>query len=136
MNHFFSTPFKTIYAMALIALLFSACATTRRTDLFFGMNIPGGGQVSTEAWQQFTDSIISPRFPEGYTESDAWGKWRDTATLQTIAEHTKVLTFIGKKSRSRNAILDTVIQAYIQQYKQQAVLRVDTRYKAQFVTGR
>ena len=118
-QRFTTTAFKALFSTTIIALVFSACATTRRTDLFFGMNIPGGGHVSTEQWKNFSDSMITPRFPEGYTESDAWGKWRDTATLQTIAEHTRVLTFIGKKSRSRNALLDTVIQAYIRQYHQQ-----------------
>jgi hypothetical protein len=130
------TTAKSLFFLAAILFLVSGCASTRRTDLFFGMNIPGGGRVSAEQWKNFNDSIIAPRFPEGYTEYDAMGKWLDTATKATIAEHTKVVTFIGKKSKRRDAIVDSVIQAYIHRYKQQAVLRVDMKYRAEFVTGK
>lgn len=116
-----------------IVLFLTACSTTRRTDLFFGMNIPGGGQVTNEQWEKFNDSIVSPRFPEGYTEWDAAGKWMDTETKQTITENTKVLTFIGKKSRIRESLLDSVTQYYILQYKQQAVLRVDSKSRIKFI---
>jgi hypothetical protein len=117
-------------------LLLSACATTQRTDLYFGRDIPGGGQVSNEQWKLFSDSTVSPRFPEGYTERDANGKWLDTDIRQTITEPTKVLTFVGKKSKARQAGLDTVIQVYIQQYHQQAVLRVDSKVRVKFVERR
>jgi hypothetical protein len=127
---------KPFLFLTAIIVFMSSCVSTRRTDLFFGMNIPGGGRVSAEQWKNFNDSIIAPRFPEGYTEYDAMGKWLDTATKETIAERTKVVTFIGKKSKRREALVDSVIQAYIHQYKQQAVLRVDMKYRAELVTGR
>jgi hypothetical protein len=128
--------FKLYFIYTTSMLFLSACATTQRTDLFFGMNIPGGGQVSTGQWKQFTDSVVSPRFPEGYTEWDAAGKWQDADTKQTISENTKVLTFIAKKSKHVEALLDTVTQAYIHQYKQQAILRVDSKSKVKFITAK
>ncbi|WP_246228498.1 DUF3574 domain-containing protein [Paraflavitalea devenefica] len=121
------TTIKPVTIIAVLLLLLSACATTRRTDLYFGLNIPGGGQVSKEQWQWFSDSVVALRFPEGYTERDATGKWRDTQLHTTITEQTKVLTFIGKKSRQRQAHLDTLMQVYMQRYQQQAVLRMDVK---------
>jgi hypothetical protein len=128
--------FKPSFPAILFALSLSACATTQRTDLFFGMNIPGGGQVSDEQWKKFTDSVVSPRFREGYTEWDAAGKWQDTQTKQTISENTKVLTILGKANKQREALLDTVVQSYIRRFNQQAVLRVDTKAKTKFISAK
>ncbi len=119
----------------LLPLVLSACVSTQRTDLFFGMNIPGGGQVPGDQWKAFTDSVVSPRFPEGYTEWDAAGKWLDTETKQTISENTKVLTFVGKKSNSRNVLLDSITQFYINRFSQQAVLRLDSKSRLKFITA-
>lgn len=116
-----------------LVLLLSACATTMRTDLYFGMSIPGGGKVSQEQWQRFNDSIVSPRFPEGYTEGNVTGKWLDTESHQTITEDTKVLTFIGRRSKTRQTNLDTIIQIYRRQYQQQAILRTDVKVRTRFI---
>ena len=121
-------------ALLIACILFCSCNVTQRTDLFFGMSIPGGGEVSEQQWQQFNDSIVSPAFPEGYTELDASGKWLDTATRKTISEKTKVLSFVGKKANTREQKLDSVIQFYIKRYQQQAVLRVDTKARVKFVS--
>lgn len=119
-----------------VVMLLASCATTQRTDLFFGMNIPGGGSVSTEEWKIFNDSVVSPQFPEGYTEFEAAGKWFDSDTRGTISENTRVLSFIGKKDRRREAGLDSVSHVYIRQFSQQAVLRVDSRVRFRLITGR
>lgn len=120
------------FCLIALCVALCSCATTQRTDLFFGMNIPGGGEVTEQQWQQFNDSVVSRAFPEGYTEFDASGKWRDSETARTIAEKTKVLSFIGRKHRSREAKLDSVVRYYIQRFQQQAVLRVDTKSKVTF----
>ena len=124
---------KTKFAFYISLLLLTSCATTLRTDLYFGLSIPGGGNVSASQWQQFSDSIVSPKFPEGYTEGNVSGKWRDTETHVTITEHTKVLTFIGKKTKMRQSNLDSLIQFYKRQYQQQAVLRTDARVRLRLV---
>jgi hypothetical protein len=98
------------------------------------MSIPGGGEVSEQQWQQFNDSVVSPAFPEGYTELDAAGKWLDTETRKTISEKTKVLSFVGKKNNTREQKLDSVMQFYIKRFQQQAVLRVDTKARVKFVS--
>ena len=46
--------------------------------LYFGGAYPGG-VVTAEQWQQFVDSIVTPRFPEGLTVLQATGQYRTHA---------------------------------------------------------
>ncbi|MCF3112079.1 DUF3574 domain-containing protein [Niabella sp. CC-SYL272] len=120
---------KQILLIAFAGTTITGCVTMQQTDLYFGRNIPGGGQVTEQQWKAFSDSIITPAFPEGYTESDAQGKWMDTESRETIAEDTKRITVIGKRSAKRNGQLNQITQAYIRRFHQQAVLRVDTKIR-------
>ncbi|MBO9595170.1 MAG: DUF3574 domain-containing protein [Niabella sp.] len=112
----------------------AGCATMQHTDLYFGRNIPGGGRVTAQQWRAFSDSIITPAFPEGYTESDVQGKWMDTESRETITEDTKRITVIGKRSAKRNSQLNHITQTYIHRFNQQAVLRVDTKIRYRLIT--
>ena len=118
-----------------IVSMAASCATTQRTDLFFGMNIPDGTRVTPEQWSQFSDSVVALQFPEGYTQFDANGKWMDTESKQTITEPTKVLSFVGKKSKERDLRINAIIQHYIERYKQQAVLRIDSKTRVRFIVA-
>jgi hypothetical protein len=117
----------------------ASCAGYQRTDLYFGRDIPGGappgggGTVSEQQWKNFSDSVISNYFPEGYTEWDANGRWKDTDTKQTITEPTKVVTFFGKKTRERSAALDSIAQRYLRRFRQQSVLRTDMKSRVKFI---
>lgn len=111
----------------------ASCATYQRSDLYFGRDIPGGGQVSEQQWKTFSDSVISSYFPEGYTEWNANGRWKDTETGQTITEPTKVVTFFGKMTKGRDAALDSIAQRYLRRFRQQSVLRTDSRSNVKFI---
>ncbi|WP_353719977.1 DUF3574 domain-containing protein [Dyadobacter sp. 676] len=125
---------KQLRAWTTVALLgLSSCAGYQRTDLYFGRDIPGGGTVTDQQWKNFSDSVISAYFPEGYTEWDAHGRWKDTETKQTITEPTKVVTFLGRKTRQRSAALDSITQCYLRRFRQQSVLRTDMKPKVKFI---
>lgn len=125
---------KKLISAALLSIILSSCATMQRTDLYFGTNIPTGGDLTPQQWKEFSDNVITPYFPEGYTESDAVGKWMDTQTKLTISEKTKVVTFLGKPTKERNASLDSITQRYIRKFHQQSVLRVDSKPKVKFIS--
>lgn len=114
-------------------LYLTSCATYQRTDLYFGRDIPGGGAVSDQQWKAFSDSVISPYFPGGYTEWNADGRWKDTETKKTITEPTKVVTFFGKKTKQRSAAIDSIAQRYLHRFRQQSVLRTDAKSKVTFI---
>lgn len=120
--------------VVLCCLSLASCATFQRTDLYFGRDIPDGGQVSDQQWKAFSDSVISRYFPEGYTEWDAAGRWKDTKTKETITEPTKVVTFFGKVSKQRSAALDSITQQYLRRFRQQSVLRSDIRSNVNFIS--
>jgi len=126
--------FTCIQKWAVVGCLgLASCASYQRSDLYFGRDIPGGGTVSEQQWKNFSDSVISNYFPEGYTEWDANGRWKDTDTRQTITEPTKVVTFFGKKTRQRSAALDSIAQRYLRRFRQQSVLRTDVKSKVKFI---
>ncbi|MDR6943266.1 DUF3574 domain-containing protein [Mucilaginibacter pocheonensis] len=118
----------------LCCLSLASCATFQRSDLYFGRNIPNGGQVTEQQWKAFSDSVISRYFPEGYTEWDAAGRWKDTQTKVTITEPTKVATFFSKASKQRDAALDSIAQLYIRRFHQQSVLRTDAKSNVRFIS--
>lgn len=127
---------KRLQKWAMVGCLgLASCASYQRTDLYFGRDIPGdGGIVSEQQWKNFSDSVISNYFPEGYTEWDANGRWKDTDTRQTITEPTKVVTFFGKKTKERSAALDSIAQRYLRRFRQQSVLRSDMKSKVKFIS--
>lgn len=117
----------------LCSFALASCASYQRTDLYFGRDIPGGGQVSEAQWQEFSDNVISRYFPEGYTEWDANGRWADTETKKIIKEPTKVATFYGKPDKQRSRNIDSIAQQYLHRFKQQSVLRTDSKSHVKFI---
>jgi hypothetical protein len=113
-----------------------SCAGMRRTELYFGTGIPGGGTVTDAEWNLFCDTVISRYFPGGYTVADVAGKWYDPDAKRTVSEPSKLVLLIGKSSKARSAAIDSVVQRYIRYYHQQAVLRTDAATKCRLVTGR
>lgn len=62
--------------------------------LYFGRNIPGGGEVSERDWRQFLARVVTPAFPNGLTVSDGVGQWSDPVTHQIVAEKSKIVTIV------------------------------------------
>lgn len=127
-NHFI----KTWLLCSIIGI--ASCASYQRSDLYFGRDIPGGGQVSDQEWKAFSDSVISGYFPEGYTEWEARGRWKDTKTGITITEPTRVVTFLGKRTKQRSRNIDSIAQRYLRRFHQQSVLRTDSRTGVRFLS--
>ena len=97
-----------------------------RTELFFGRSIPGGGTVSDDEWHRFLADVVTPRFPDGFSIMDAAGQYREKdGTIDR--EHTEVLVFlypVNKRTSSRRKI-EEIRRAYVKQFKQESVLRLD-----------
>jgi DNA/RNA-binding domain of Phe-tRNA-synthetase-like protein len=90
-------------------------------DLFFGRNIPGGGEVSKAEFEQFIDSTITPRFPDGLTVFDADGQFKDS-TGTIIEEQSQVVTLLLEDTPENESEIDEIIQSYIEQFNQESVL--------------
>jgi hypothetical protein len=96
-----------------------------RTELFFGLNMPGG-VVSQDDFQRFVDTQVTPRFPDGLTVVDAKGQFRG-ASGQPEKEDSKVLILLYPFAKESSQAIEDIRAAYKSAFQQQSVLRVDER---------
>jgi len=97
-----------------------------RTELFFGRSRPDGGMVTDEEWEKFLADVVTPRFPDGFTILKGIGQYREKSG-KIISEPSEVLVFLysrNKRTSSRRKI-EEIRTAYVKQFKQESVLRVD-----------
>nr|WP_228037686.1 DUF3574 domain-containing protein [Nodosilinea sp. LEGE 06152] len=94
-----------------------------QTDLYFGRNIAGGGEVSEAEFQQFLNQEITSRFPDGLTVYDADGQFL-SSTNDLVQEPSKIVSLIFEDTVENEAAIAQIIQAYKQQFQQESVLQV------------
>ena len=119
--------------MLQAALLLAALAAPAKTcplpsekpmvevQLFFGRDIPGGGQVSDADWASFAATVITPAFPDGFSVTDAKGQWRDSATGKIVREPSEILVVITPQSASLAPKIGKIADAYRARFHQQSV---------------
>lgn len=113
---------------ALAALLFiaTACATTGGMvvdRLFFGTNIPSGGQVSDEEWKAFVKDVVTPHFKDGLTILEGDGQWLDPRG-DLVREHVHIVEVAHKPGAEHDEAIAAIAAEYKKRFKQDAVLRV------------
>ncbi len=130
--------------IALVALMFfllgcagmpeASCpaglAPKTQAELFFGLTIPSGGEVSEAEWQRFADDEITPRFPAGLTIEEAQGQWKNGSGI--VRERAKHLVIVLAGSSGDTAKLEAVRAAYKSRFRQDSVLLVANRVCASF----
>jgi hypothetical protein len=120
-----------IVAVAL-ALAFTSCAPSALecrpgakamnvTQMFFGRDIYGKGEVSEAQWTQFVRDTIIPRFPDGFTVLDATGQYLDTQRNAAISEKSKVVIIAAGDDEAARAKLTQIAETYKTHFEQQAV---------------
>ena len=82
--------------------------------------------MTAEQWQQFVDSIVTPRFPEGLTVLQATGQYRTHAGV-IQHEPSWVLQLIHADGAQSEAAIREIRTAYRKQFEQESVLRVRTK---------
>ena len=90
-------------------------------QLFFGQNIAGKKDIAPAAWQTFLKEDVSPRFPDGFTVLDAYGQWRDPATMRIGRERSKVLEIATDDSPDVRTKLEDIAARYRALFHQQSV---------------
>jgi hypothetical protein len=91
-----------------------------QAQLLFGRNIGGTLGVREEDWTRFVEQVIAPRFPAGFTVTDAGGVWRG-ANGTAVREPSKVLTVMAPGGPEMKAQLDAIAAAYRSRFHQEAV---------------
>ncbi len=96
-----------------------------RTELFFGRDIRGGGEVGDEALRRFVDEEVCPRFPQGYTLLDAEGAWWSADAHAAIHERTRVLLLLHARTERAEKAIEQIRAGYVRAFRQESVMRVD-----------
>lgn len=89
---------------------------------YFGLAMPGNRQVSPAQWQAFQDSELQPRFPAGFTVSEATGSWRGPEG-RIATDPTRVFFVLAPagQAAAAQAGLEQAIAAYRHAFQQQSV---------------
>ena len=102
-----------------------------KDELYFGLTKPGGSTISDVEWQQFLNTIITPRFHEGLTVLDCYGQYLNSNSL-LVKEKSKVVILIYENSPEKNRAIAEIIDIYKRTFQQESVLRVTTEAKVSF----
>ena len=123
-----------IAAVLALASVLGACASLHQPacakgshpavqdTLYFGTGTPDGAVTAGE-WTAFLEAMVTPRFPQGLTVSEASGQWRGKDG-STIRESSHALQLVHPDNASSEKSVAEIIAAYKTQFQQEAVLRV------------
>jgi len=105
---------------------FFAGAKFYRTELYFGLDIPGGGTVSEEAWGKFLNEEVTPKFPDGFTVVESYGQYKDKSGA-VVKEKSRMLILLYPKStrKENDPKIEAIREAYKKAFKQESVMRLD-----------
>lgn len=92
--------------------------------LFLGTAVPGRGPVSGQEWEDFAATVVTPRFPEGFTVLDGQGQWRDPRSGRILREGTKILILGAPGTPATLRGLEEVSAEWRRRFDQQSVGRV------------
>ena len=102
-----------------------------REELYFGRAMPNGSIVSDSAFNVFVEREIAPRFPDGFTLTDAMGYYRVRTTGVTIKEPSRLLiVYVPEDKGPKTQQLNELISIYKGLFRQETVLHVTTRVRA------
>src|SRR5581483_9222028 len=93
------------------------------TRLFFGLASADGRGVSEQAWDRFLETVVTPRFPDGFTVLPGYGQYRG-ATGTVTREGTRVLLLVHPGTAREAARIAEIAAAYRAAFAQEAVLEV------------
>jgi hypothetical protein len=102
-----------------------------RTELYLGRSRRDGTQVSDEAFRTFLDSIVAPRFPDGFAILAGIGQYRG-ASGAVIRERSLVFVVLHPPEARAGTRIEEIRDAYRNAFGQESVLRVDVNACASF----
>lgn len=97
-----------------------------RTELFFGTEKPGP-DVSDVQFRGFVNRVVTPRFPDGLTQYDALGQFRDSSG-RIVKERSKVIILLypAADAAANSTKIEEIRDIYEDAFEQESVLRADS----------
>lgn len=100
--------------------LLASCSEGAVSRLYLGQSTPAG-VVSEAQWRAFVVESVTSRFPEGFTELQAHGHWRDPRGT-AIEEGTRIVEIVHRGELLSRKRVREVAADYKQRFAQQSVL--------------
>ncbi|EMD22689.1 DUF3574 domain-containing protein [Amycolatopsis azurea] len=104
----------------------------KRTELYFGTTKPGGGELTDAEFTAFTDQVVTPRFPDGFTELTGRGQWRGSDGVISREKSKVIVVVYPFGDRDANREIEEIRTAYKAAFAQESVLRTDSVEKVSF----
>ncbi|WP_437319558.1 DUF3574 domain-containing protein [Sorangium sp. So ce385] len=95
-----------------------------RTELFFGMDRFDEPDVTQEQWQEFVDTVVTPRFRDGLTQFDVDGQYLAT-TEELIREDSRLILLLHDGGQAASDSIEAIREEYKARFDQESVLRID-----------
>jgi hypothetical protein len=99
----------------------------KRTELYFGGNLPDGTPITPADFELFLDKEVTPAFPDGLTWLEAHGQWMGGKEDSYV-----VIILYPFSDRDANRELEEIRTDYKEQFDQQSVLRADSVQRVSF----
>lgn len=97
-----------------------------RTELYFGMDKPKGGEVTEDEWNKFLETEITPRFPDGLTVLEGYGQFKNSlGKIERENSRVLILLYTKKDRQTVNQKIEDIRNEYKKQFEQESVLRID-----------
>lgn len=116
-------------AMTMVPTVNGKCSIgvlSARTDLFFGTDRVGMAPVSDNEWQNFVDTVITPRFPEGLSMYPITGQYLQGMMVGLIKEKSYDVVLLHDGTDGPSQTIEQIRTSYKTQFNQESVLRLDT----------
>lgn len=97
--------------------------TMARLELFFGAQRPSESPVSQAEWENFVDSEVAPRFPDGLSWFEGRGQWRGRDGV-VVKEETRMLIVWAEAGPATETRVEAIRTAYKTRFDQDSVMRV------------
>ncbi|MBK7983461.1 MAG: DUF3574 domain-containing protein [Candidatus Competibacteraceae bacterium] len=102
-----------------------------RTELFFGLSRSDGPEVTEEEFQNFVDTEITPRFPDGLTLLSGKGQFKNSSGI-IVQESPKLLILLYAFNPENHQAIEVIRNEYKNAFQQESVLRTDEQQCVSF----
>ena len=97
-----------------------------RVSLIFGTTYPDGTLISDADWSGFLNDVVTPRFPDGLTQFDAYGQWkRPDGRIAKLPSRMLLIWYV--RAPDAGARIEAIRSSFRQRFDQLSVMRVDGR---------
>ena len=102
-----------------------------RSEIYFGMSIPSGGEVSEEQFLSFLEDPVTKAFPGGMTVFDAYGQM-EKADGSIVRQETRVILLVHDGNQPSEQAIADIIGAYRSRFGDPQVMHLRTETEPQF----